>query len=564
MARKRGPGTSPSRVDGEVPGYSGLEVVGRGGFATVYRARQERFDRTVALKVLAVDLVEEKARRRFRRECLLAGRLSEHPNVVTVYDAGTTKAGRPYIAMEYCEAGSLADRLRRHGPLPLDEVLRTGVKLAAALAAAHEAGIVHRDVKPQNVLLSRFGEPALADFGVAAFANQPEASMVTDALTPVHAAPEVLEGEPATVASDLYSLGSTLYTLLAGGAPYARQAGEGIVPLLLRILEGEAPRIPRADVPDKVMAFLRQAMAKDPERRFGGDATAFGQRLQQLQAGLGLPVTEMVRATPALTGPAPPGLGPGSPSDTTPRQRPGSETVERRHRQPPAAGSAPAAPPAAPAPPALTASPAAPPFLALAPVPAGVALAPGVVAPEQEATQLRHGRRAAVPAAQPNQERRSRLRTPLCLLLVVAVAVGAGLALRLQVLDRRQAKRPPLVQVTASSAAATPSSATIAPQAIEAARPTGLTAVAAGTSVVLHWHNPAGSRYPLFLSQAAAGQRATLSPLGNGLTTTTVSGLDPTRDYCFRVVAALSFGPRPVLAASAPACVHRPPSSTTA
>ncbi|HEX9342823.1 MAG TPA: serine/threonine-protein kinase, partial [Actinomycetota bacterium] len=391
MARKRG--TSPSNaVDSEVPGYEELEAVGRGGFATVYRARQERFDRTVALKVLAVDLVDERARRRFRRECLLAGRLSEHPNVVTVYDAGTTRAGRPFIAMEYCEAGSLADRLRQHGPLPLDEVLRTGVKLAGALAAAHEAGIIHRDVKQQNVLLSRFGEPALADFGVAAFANAAENSVVTDALTPVHAAPEVLEGDPATAASDLYSLGSMLYALLAGGAPYARQAGEGIVPLLLRILEGEAPRIPRDDVPDRVMAFLRQAMSKDPAQRFGGDATAFGQRLQQLQAGLGLAVADLVRAAPAMAGPPLPDAGPVSPTDTTPRQRPGSSTVERRRPRPPGAGAAPAPLPGAPAPPV---TPAAAPVSPLAP-PAPVAA--HAQAPAPAAAPVRGPDPAPVPA----------------------------------------------------------------------------------------------------------------------------------------------------------------------
>jgi serine/threonine-protein kinase PknK len=551
MARKRG--TSPSSVDGEVPGYGELEPVGRGGVATVYRARQERFDRTVALKVLAVDLVDEKARRRFRRECMLAGRLSEHPNVVTVYDAGTTRAGRPFIAMEYCQAGSLADRLRQQGPLPLDEVLRTGVKLAGALAAAHEAGIVHRDVKPQNVLLSRFGEPALADFGVAAFANNPDASVVTDALTPVHAAPEVLEGDPATAASDLYSLGSTLYALLAGGAPYARQAGEGIVPLLLRILEGEAPRISRDDVPDRVTAFLRQAMSKEPGQRFrGGDAAAFGQRLQQLQAGLGLPVTDLVRAAPAMAGPPSPGAGLVSPTDTTPRQRSGSRTVERRAR--PAGGVAPAPPPV--------------PELAPVPPRPGRAGLPGQAVPVaagdlEDATQLRRGRRAAPAAAPAREKRRNRLLAPVILLMVIVVAAGAGLALRLQLRDRHRTKTPVAAPATVGTAAATPSS-TIAPAVIDAARPTGLTAVASGSSAVLHWHNPQGSRYPLFLSQAAPGQHATLQPLGNGLTTTTISGLDPARPYCFRVVAALSFGTKPVLAASAPACTHPTPSSTAA
>jgi len=566
----------------------------------VYRARQERFDRTVALKVLAVDLVDERARRRFRRECLLAGRLSEHPYVVTVFDAGTTKAGRPFIAMEYCEAGSLADRLRQHGPLPLDEVLRTAIKLTGALAAAHEGGIVHRDVKPQNVLRSRFGEPALADFGVAAFANATENSVVTDALTPVHAAPEVLEGNPATAAADLYSLGSMLYALLAGGAPYARQAGEGIVPLLLRILEGEAPRIPRDDVPDKVMAVLRQVMSREPEQRFGGDAAAFGKRLQQLQAGLGLPVTELICAAPATPiappGPAlPPLAGSGgiSPTDTTPRQRPGSTTVERRPPPPPAddgpisqrrAAARPASGTGSPAPgpglapagaggpllsPLNPLNPLGPASLALEPVPAPVPL-PAVAALSFEgeaATELRRGRRAAGPVEQPLQgSRRGRWLLALTLAAVVAIAAGIGVALRLQLKDRHQTQTTAAGNGTGSTATtpitsnttnAGATATTIAPAVIDAARPTGLTAVASGTTATLHWRNPAGSRYPLFLSQRAARSNATLQALINGLTTTTVTGLDPTRDYCFRVVAALSFGAHPVTAASAPACIRR-------
>lgn len=149
----------PRPMTEDVPGYRVLEQVGEGGFSIVYRAHQERLDRMVALKVLSVSAVDDAAMRRFQRESKITGRLSGHPNIVTVLDTGTTRSGRPYIAMEYFEHGALTDRLAREGPLPFAEVLRIGVKMAGALAATHETDVLHRDVKPQNVLLSRYGSP---------------------------------------------------------------------------------------------------------------------------------------------------------------------------------------------------------------------------------------------------------------------------------------------------------------------------------------------------------------------------------------------------------------------
>src|SRR3569833_3337818 len=179
----------------EVPGYRILERAGEGGFSVVYRAHQQRLGRIVALKVQSVEAVGDDTMRRFERECQITGRLTGHPIAVTVLDTGRTSGGRPYISMDYFEHGSLRDRLSREGPLPVPDVLRIGVMIAGALAATHEAEVLHRDVKPQNILVSKYGEPALADFGVARLVDSSEATH-TIAFTPHHAAPEGGGGGP--------------------------------------------------------------------------------------------------------------------------------------------------------------------------------------------------------------------------------------------------------------------------------------------------------------------------------------------------------------------------------
>ena len=204
-----------------IDGYSDLEVIGRGGFAVVYRARREALDQDVAVKVLSLPDLTERDLERFTRECRAAGNLAWHPHVVAVYDSGTTTGGQPYLAMEHLDNGTLADRLHRDGPLPWQDVIDIGIQIAGALGAAHAAGTLHRDMKPENILVGHFGEALLADFGIAAVEGHTRTATGHAAFTVTHVAPEILKGQRPDERTDLYGLASTLHTLLTGTTPFA-------------------------------------------------------------------------------------------------------------------------------------------------------------------------------------------------------------------------------------------------------------------------------------------------------------------------------------------------------
>lgn len=552
---------APAGPAEQIPGYSDLHRIGHGGFSVVYRAHHAGLARVVALKVLTVEFIDAQIKRGLLREVQLAGRLSGHPNVVTVLDSGLTSSGRPFIAMDYYERGSLRDRLAAEGPLPLAEVLRVGIKIAGALAAAHQEGILHRDVKPQNILISRYNEPALADFGTARLTAELEASARTEALTPFHAAPEVLEGHPPAPAADVYSLGSTLYQLLAGRPAFQRDADFGIAPLLLRILTEEVPPISRPDVPEQISAVIRQAMHRDPAQRFV-TAQALLDALRQQQHALGLQLTETAgpRNGPQAQPPngsqddpqaesrqghqppapdlAPPGLA-LPPINATPW-----DYAEKTGYRPPAA-----APPAGPGP-AVAPPPAWPDDTATVPhcppdspegLPSGAApqARGGWGPPDHEPAPGDSGAPSlAVPPAAP---RRGRWRVLTVGGLCVVAALAVAIPLLLTGHSAKRLTPPPSPAPTLTTGPSRPPTQSAGPP--PGAAPTGLTVRLLGsrTAGILTWHLQPGNKFPLIVDQVqpAAGSPV---PLAFGTTSYTVTGLSAGVVYCFRVGAVTALG----------------------
>ena len=277
----------------QIPGVEGLEEIGRGGMAVVYKGHQPAFSRDVAVKVVVVAGVDERTRSRFEQELQAVGALSEHPNIITVHGEGVTDQGLPYLVMGFQPGGSLSDRLRSQGPVPWAEVADIGVKMAGALESAHRAGVLHRDVKPENILVSSFGEPVLADFGIARLeggAHLTASGMVTG--TPAHTAPEVMQGQAPTAASDVYGLASTLHQLLTGNPAFVKVTDESTLAVMNRVLSEAPPNLRVAGVPAALADVIDRGMAKEPASRFA-TAAQFGQALRGAQQALGVAVTPL-------------------------------------------------------------------------------------------------------------------------------------------------------------------------------------------------------------------------------------------------------------------------------
>lgn len=262
-------------------GFSDVALLGAGRRSTVYRAIEEGTRRPVALKVLGTDGATPAALEAFARESAVLAALGGHPHIVTLYRTMGDPA-RPVLVLELCR-GSLAARLR-HGRVPVAEAVAVGVRIAGALETAHSAGVLHRNVSAANVLLTEFGEPALADFAIARLhdAGIPAAELLD--LPGPHVAPELLLGQAADERTDVYGLAATLYEVLAGRPPFVEMDGEPAAATILRILR-DPPR-PLLGVPLELADLIGWGLAKEPADR-PPSAAWFGDELRRVQTRQG-------------------------------------------------------------------------------------------------------------------------------------------------------------------------------------------------------------------------------------------------------------------------------------
>src|SRR6188768_1666954 len=235
--------------------------------ATVYRALDTQLGRDVTIKLLRPEYLRDPDfSSRFRQEAQNAASLS-HPNVVTVFDYGEDPSG-PFIVMEFVDGEDLATILRRSGPLPPQQAARIAAAVARGLAAAHASGIVHRDMKPGNVLIGRDGRVKVVDFGIARAIAEAQMTLPGTTLGSVHYfSPEQARGEPTTAASDIFSLGIVLFEMLTGSRPWE---GDSAAAVALARLNGPVPDPTQArpSTPPALATITRQALARDPLDRF--------------------------------------------------------------------------------------------------------------------------------------------------------------------------------------------------------------------------------------------------------------------------------------------------------
>ncbi|MFF3852106.1 serine/threonine-protein kinase [Micromonospora sp. NPDC002575] len=291
-----------------VPGLTDLEVFARGGYATVYRATQISVGREVAVKVENRTLDNERDQARFLREARAAGRMSSHPHVVDLFDVGVTVDRHPYLIMELCD-GSYAERMRT-SPLGPAETRDLGVKIADALAHSHANGVLHRDVKPANILHSHFNPAVLADFGLAVLAEVRDPTVTLEVLTPAYAPPEMFNHSPPSPAVDVYALCATLYAVMSGRPPRWQSERSPSLVTVLEMFHQPIPGLP--GVPEELIDVLRAGMSNDPAAR------PSAVELRGLLAALPLdPVSAPVSGAPVSGGPpsgGPTGTTTGSPS----------------------------------------------------------------------------------------------------------------------------------------------------------------------------------------------------------------------------------------------------------
>ena len=270
----------------KIPGYSIVERLGSGGFATVYRALDDESQTDWAIKVLHDHAAATDDLKRFERERTTMQAL-RHDNIVSVRSHGETEEGSHYTVLEYVGGGSVRDRIKANGSVHWGEALAIGVQISAALDIAHRSGVLHRDVKPANILLD--GDTAkLTDFGIARLVGQSAVTAAQSIIgTLAYTPPELFHNKAFDGRGDIYQLGVTLYEMLLGRAPFTSAASENKATIIRRILENPAPPLAQFDIPIELSDLLDEVLAKESADR-PQTAARFGERLREVQVALGV------------------------------------------------------------------------------------------------------------------------------------------------------------------------------------------------------------------------------------------------------------------------------------
>lgn len=523
------PASGPPPTAAEsLAGYTDLVEIGRGGESVVYRARDTRLNRDVAIKVLLVD--DATTVSRFQREVEITVSLGrQHPNIMTVLATGTTASGRPAIVMDHYERGSLDHRLHESGPVPAPDVVAIGTVLADALSFAHAHGVLHRDVKPQNVLVLPTSY-VLADFGIARLAGS-EHTASAERFTYRHASPQILDGHPPTASDDIWSLGSTLFTLLDGRPPFASDDPDDDTALAYLRRARTEPHRPLVvtDANAGLVAVVERALRKDPAERWP-DAAAMRDALEDLRASLRAWAPEAGTTAPA-------------PVPREPRER--RDDTAERPAPPPAPVPAPEPEPVAePGPVALS-------VLSHAPGSAEV----------RDAEPTAHGidgdgrgpEGEVLPGSEAPRPRKRRIALALG---VVATIVGVSLGIAAQAL-RSDGDDPPQRRDQGSTALPTldPSSGgTVQPPKYNPAISPVLRSLKdEGTTLTLTWADRTGGEASFTVVQTRPVRAILGQLLTAGTTTYTITGVDPdAKDLCYTVIATTLDGE--LAAAKAPRC----------
>ena len=272
-----------------LPGFSHVHILGSGGFADVFLYEQNMPRRQVAVKVMLSEMVNDQVRQMFQAEANLMAQLSAHPSILTVYQAGVSADGRPFLVMELCSP-TLSERYRRER-IPVPDVLQIAIRIGSAIETAHRSGVLHRDIKPSNILTTAYGHPVLSDFGIASTLSE-SGHLEAVGMSIPWSAPEVLMDETSgTVASEVWSLAATVYSLLAGRSPFEMPGQSNkSEELISRINRAKVQPVGRSDVPPSLERVLQAAMSRKPENR-PGSVMEFVRELQSIESELGVAQT---------------------------------------------------------------------------------------------------------------------------------------------------------------------------------------------------------------------------------------------------------------------------------